>query len=247
LAGGIAVGTSLIHEDAEEFFAQYDFESVIDLWEVLGAAALMMMGGGMSPHLEPLPLPLFEKGPHSVLDFLEATTRALCAFAYSRDTGFKPEVLWRFSGSVRQWCADQTASHCARAITAFELARTELNRTLNVHRKQSDERNARGAGPVPRQARLRAVLDAETPYVILDDRPIPAEEVAVHYLDALIGANGGHVPFARFLRQPQNKRFEGAVCTRVLDRLPSEISPFIERGKGSAPRLKVELLTQTAQ
>jgi hypothetical protein len=128
------VGSSLIRENAEEFFARYDFETVIDLWERLGASTLMMMVNGMSPHLEPLPLPSFEKGPHSVLDFLEAATRALCAFAYPRDPDFKPEVLWQFSGSVDQWCADQTASHCIRAKTAFELARTELNRTLSKHR-----------------------------------------------------------------------------------------------------------------
>jgi hypothetical protein len=91
------------------------------------------------------------------------------------------------------------------------------------------------------QTRLRAVLDADPPHLILDDSPFPAQEVAVHYMNALIKANGLRVSFAKWVKE--NRRFEGAVITRVLNGLPKAIQPFVERdGKGMPPRLKIELL-----
>jgi hypothetical protein len=92
-----------------------------------------------------------------------------------------------------------------------------------------------------RQTRLRAVLDKKPPYLILDGTPLTAQEVGVYYVAALIRANGEHVSFAGFLKK--NPRFEGAISTRVLDQLPKQIQALIQRdGKGSPPRLKIELL-----
>jgi hypothetical protein len=119
---------------------------------------------------------------------------------------------------------------------------------LNVHQAIAAwEASQQKPPPTAGQTRLRAVVDSKPPYIVLDGKPFPAEEIAVHYLDALIKANGGQVPFARFMKQEKNQRFEGAVSTRVLDKLPTEILHFIERSQGSPPRLKVELLLHSAQ
>jgi hypothetical protein len=97
----------------------------------------------------------------------------------------------------------------------------------------------------PRQTRLRAVLATQRSHLILDGTPIPAQEVGVYYMDALIRANGEGVSFAGWVAK--TPRFAGAVSTRVLDQLPEEIQGYIQRdGKGRPPRLKVELL-QSAQ
>jgi hypothetical protein len=120
------------------------------------------------------------------------------------------------------------------------LDEAESRKIVDAVEKLKRPTGGRSGSPVP-EGRLRAVLDATAPYLILDGTPFPAEEVAVHYLDALIKANGRRVSFAEWVQQ--NPRFEGAIVTRVLDRLPQEIQRLIERGgKGSPPRLKVELL-----
>jgi hypothetical protein len=94
--------------------------------------------------------------------------------------------------------------------------------------------------------RLQAVTDVENPYLILDGIHYPVKKaVAVHYVDALIKANGYQVPFSSWLKgQPG---FEGEVCTRALESLPECIRNLIDSSKGRAPRLKVELLEIPAQ
>ncbi len=90
------------------------------------------------------------------------------------------------------------------------------------------------------QTRLKAVVNAKSPYLILDGEPFMAVEVAVHYLNELIQANGRQVSFRRWLKE--NPKFEGAVVTRVLDGLPKAIGLYIKRSKGLGPCLNVELL-----
>jgi hypothetical protein len=56
----------------------------------------------------------------------------------------------------------------------------------------------------------------------------------------LIKANGGRVSFKDWVEG--EPRFQGAVVTRVLKKLPKEIQPFIQHSRGLPARLKIELL-----
>jgi hypothetical protein len=109
-----------------------------------------------------------------------------------------------------------------------------VDAVIEVYRRPTDNE-------APPPLRLQAVPDANPPYLILDNRPIPASEIGVHFMAELIKANGRPVSFAAWLRQ--HPQFTGAIVTRVLDGLPAEVKPFVERpGKGGLPRLKVGLL-----
>jgi hypothetical protein len=74
----------------------------------------------------------------------------------------------------------------------------------------------------------------------LDGKIVPCKkEVTVHFVAALIDADGGRVAFAEWVRK--HSKFEGARSDRDL-KIPKEIGQFIERGKGRGARLKVDLL-----
>jgi hypothetical protein len=94
------------------------------------------------------------------------------------------------------------------------------------------------------QTRLVAHLDVAPPFISLDGKLCPPfSETATCYVAALIKANGNRKSFSEFLRE--NPRFEGAVSSREMNKIPAAITQFIERdGKGCIPRLKVELLRE---
>ena len=92
-----------------------------------------------------------------------------------------------------------------------------------------------------RQTRLKADTDDRHPHFILDGKVISCRsDAAVHFVAALIEADGHVVPFTEW--KNKHPKFADEQSNRVLDALPSEVAPFIERKQGKPPRLKVELL-----
>jgi hypothetical protein len=92
-----------------------------------------------------------------------------------------------------------------------------------------------------RQPRLSVKLDPTLPYIIFDGTPLPAPEASVHYLAALIEANGYPVPFNRWVKD--HPEFERQISTRVVKGIPEPVRAFIDSpGKGRPARLKVEEL-----
>jgi hypothetical protein len=91
------------------------------------------------------------------------------------------------------------------------------------------------------QVRLRARLDSDPPFIILDGEPVATfDEVATRFVAKLIEADGADVHFATWAKgEPMA---EGKVSTRVMRAIPNAISEFIHwpRKKGAPVRLKVE-------
>jgi hypothetical protein len=107
---------------------------------------------------------------------------------------------------------------------------------------QLDEHTRREDVPErARQTRLVAHLDADPPYLTLDGKTCPpCSEEATHYIAKLIALDGERKSFQAFVRD-NAPRFNGAVVTRVLAKVPPIIARYIERdGPGSSARLKVE-------
>jgi hypothetical protein len=92
-----------------------------------------------------------------------------------------------------------------------------------------------------RQPRLSVKLNVSPPYIIFDGTPLSAPEASVHYVAALIAANGYPVAFKRWVKD--HPEFEGQVSTRVVKGIPEPVRGLIDSpGKGRPPRLKVEEL-----
>jgi hypothetical protein len=95
------------------------------------------------------------------------------------------------------------------------------------------------AGSAPRQRRLIAVPDADPPYFLLDGKRLDCKKaVAVHFVEALIKANGGRIAFTEWVKDQPD--FLGSRSDRDL-KFPKEISPFIER-RGNGFKLNVGML-----
>jgi hypothetical protein len=104
--------------------------------------------------------------------------------------------------------------------------------------------DASGEGDSSRQSRLQVNIDAKEPYFILDSEPISCKSpAAVHFVAALINANGERVSFAEWNRR--HPEFEGSRSNRVLRAIPEQVQVFVEFGtRGKEPRLKVEDLAK---
>jgi hypothetical protein len=90
-----------------------------------------------------------------------------------------------------------------------------------------------------KQSRLKARLGGSTLFLVLDGNPVATfDETATCFVARLIEADGERVAFAEFVRK--NPSFESAKSTPTLNKISEIITPYIERGQGAAPRLKVE-------
>ncbi len=75
-----------------------------------------------------------------------------------------------------------------------------------------------------RQTRLRAVVDTDNPYFLLDETLISCrKEAAVHFVAAPIEANGSRVSFLEWLGS--HPEFEGEKSERVLSCAAKKRSP----------------------
>jgi hypothetical protein len=226
---------------AEPLFALSALLQSGESWQTAALTALRMVSMGVDPSQPTIGNP--GETEQSALDNLHSATLIFCSLASDRYDWFQPKRIWQYFECIQLCCSDCGAEErVLSAKSSFTIAVTEMARAT---RTASQEILARNDGPpktLTRQTRLVTVLDAEPPHLILDGKPFPAREVAVKYLDALIRANGERVSFAEFVER-NSPRFDSAVATRVLDGLPKEIQPFVDRpGKGRSPRLKVELL-----
>ena len=116
-----------------------------------------------------------------------------------------------------------------------------------VNRRAHESNGAHPIVPMPkaeaprRQPRLSVKLNVSPPYIIFDGTPLSAPEASVHYVAALIAANGYPVAFKRWVKD--HPEFEGQVSTRVVKGIPEPVRALIDSpGKGRPPRLKVEEL-----
>jgi hypothetical protein len=214
-------------------------------------------GVGISDFCEP------GRRPVTVLFLLGGITKCLIRAASYRHIDFAQPMLWEFVGSVHQWSlGDRGPAVYSKASERFHIARTELDRITDAHNwmlrkggsksqmpaseSAANGRSIETAGHIaakprkPTQTRLKAVLDSGRPYLLLDGIRVDADEVGVRYVDALITANGGRVSFVEWVEN--HSAFEGAIVTRVLNKLPKIIEQFVEHTGGKPSRLKVELL-----
>ena len=195
----------------------------------------------------------FESGAEHVSS-IDDLTDQLCALAFAQALPLRPEKLRQYVERARDvFGGDGPRFGLLRLSMLLNAATREVNKLLRANDRDASGHDAHHIRTAEvgekafsqtrnvRQIRLRAVLDDSPPYLILDGRRYEElDEVAVYYLDALIRANGHRVPFTDWLKK--HPKFEAAIVTRVLDKLPSEIQRFIERSKGVPARLKVEEL-----
>jgi hypothetical protein len=242
-------------------------------WQDAALAALKIVMEGGDPCQAVVMEPV-ETG-RSIVNLLYFATLVFCTYASDRYAWFNAIRIWNFVDFIQLCCSEEWSRERAlQAKSSFTVAATEMARATRTasleilddpgHEVKGvhgpDEQLGRvnpdlpapptrgGSDPESRpiQTRLRAVLDPDHPHFILDGKFIPAEKVLVAYVNELIEANGRPVSFARWIED--KPEFEGATVTRVMNELPKEIQPFVERGrKGRPSRLKMELLLDTAQ
>jgi hypothetical protein len=208
-------------------------------WQAAAVAAVQLIAIGKDPNTTELTFGYPQEGRSPVLPTLEILTTNFCQLAYDRYPWFRPRQFWELLESIRSWSFGHRSPEVVHKtkillnLTVLEFKRVSMTALHEI-------RDAACSGSGRQQTRLKAVVDVDKPYLLLDGKPLPADEVGVRYVSALIKANGGRVSFTEWVRD--KNQFAGATTTRVLNRLPKEIQPFIERAKGKPPRLRIALL-----
>jgi hypothetical protein len=206
------------------------------LWDKVAAHAFCCITKRQDPSQMYVRFDKLDAQEHQVLDMLGYQTQQLCNRASDRYPWFEPRTFWEFFETIRDCCAGGWKPELVReARILVPSIWSEMDR---VWRTILIEIQSSATGQT--QTRLQAVLEADRAYLWLDGKVFPATEVAVHFVAALIKANGLRVSFAEWVRN--NPRFERAISNRVLKKIPKEVARFVERSQGRAPRLRTELL-----